>query len=471
VFFNYARYQSVLPLDAAIRQLGNELDDTSYFFSPMKDGSGNMLRDANGAPILDTAAALNGTSKNSTTSFGKPSFASSTGEGIIPGTRMEYENEFVLGVQREVVPGSTLGVRYTDRRLGRIVEDIGSQSPEGSLIDGNYAGGIANVSASTDDFNNESEVTYTPADWAAANGTNSPGFFSDAANAALYKPPVPGCTLYTVTDSKGNVSVATGDTSVANGDFFRKYDGSPYNGSCVTNFDSNAGAYGKDGKSDGFANPSRLYKEVVVEFARNTKNNWQARINYRWAKLYGNYEGFFRNDNGQSDPGISSLFDFTNGSLGLLGDQTTPGLLNTDRRNVLNADISYVVNEKTPFISAAKGLNIGVNARSMSGTPLSAYASHPIYLNTGEVPIGGRGKKGTLPWRQQLDLHADYSVKLHQIYTMKFAFDAFNVFNSKITSGKTQNLDTAPGSPNPDYGKISAYQAPFFARMSAKFEF
>jgi len=38
-------------------------------------------------------------------------------------------------------------------------------------------------------------------------------------------------------------------------------------------------------------------------------------MNYRWAKLYGNYEGLYRNDNGQSDPSISSLFDFSNGVL------------------------------------------------------------------------------------------------------------------------------------------------------------
>ena len=31
---------------------------------------------------------------------------------------------------------------------------------------------------------------------------------------------------------------------------------------------------------------------------------------YRWAKLKGNFEGFFRSDNGQSDPAITSLFDF-----------------------------------------------------------------------------------------------------------------------------------------------------------------
>ena len=102
---------------------------------------------------------------------------------------------------------------------------------------------------------------------------------------------------------------------------------------------------------------------------------------------------------------------------------------------------------------------------------MSAYVSHPIYLNTGEVPVGGRGTKGTLPSRRQLDLHADYPVKLKENYSLKFAFDAFNVTNTKLTSGRMQNLDTSPGVSNPDYNKITSYQAPFYARASVKLEF
>jgi hypothetical protein len=353
-----------------------------------------------------------------------------------------------------------LAVRYSDRRLGRIVEDIGSQSPEGSLIDANYVGGITNVDASTDISTNEDAVVYTPAQWAAANGSKGPGDVT----AANYVAPVAGCTF-------------ANDTSVANGDFFRHSDGSPFSGDCIKNASTTAGAgdaHGNpkgDGKPDGFANPSRKYQEFVVEFARNMKDNWQARANFRYARLFGNYEGFFRNDNGQSDPGISSLFDFTNGNIALLGDQTTPGLLNTDRRMVANVDVSYMVNDKTPAFHAVKGLNVGVNLRGMSGTPLSAYTSHPIYGNTGEVPIGGRGTKGTLPSRRQVDLHADYPVKIHESMAIKLAFDAFNVTDSKFVANRNQNLDTSIGVSNPDYNKVSQYQAPFYARASVKFEF
>jgi len=463
IFFNYARYQSVLPLDAAIRQLGNEQDITNLYYTPAKDSSGKMLTDSFGAPVItpDTAHLLNGTPGADLATgkgFGNPSFSSSTGEAILPNTKMEYENEYVFGFQREVAPGMMLGVRYTDRRLGRVVEDIGSESPEGSnLAAETYSGGIANVSANSDYFVNENEVTYTPAQWTAANGTNTPGMFASGKNTAPYVAPVAGCTK-------------AGDTTIANAGFFTNYSGASYNGACVTNV-STAGTYGADGKPDGFADPKRKYQEFVVEFARNMKNNWQARANFRYARLWGNYEGFFRNDNGQSDPGISSLFDFTNGALGLLGDQTTPGLLNTDRRMVFNGDISYLVNDSTKFISALKGLTVGTNVRGMSGTPQSAYMSHPIYGNTGEVPVGGRGTKGVLPSRRQVDLHADYPIKIHEGQSFKFAFDAFNITDTKLVSGRNQNLDTSPGSSNPDYNKVSSYQNPFYARISVKYEF
>jgi len=459
IFFNYARYQAVLPLDAGIRQLGNEQDDSAFYFAPKTDGSGNMVFDSYGAvvPVLDSAHLLNGLSKTASASFGKPSFSSSSQEGIFPGTKMEYENEYVFGLQREVAPGMMIGVRYTDRRLGRVIEDNGSQSPEGSNIT-NYSGGITNISSGTDEFVNETEYTYTPAQFAAANGTNTPAMFLNKTNVGAYVAPVSGCTT------------AAADTTIANGGFFTKYDGSNYNGSCIPNY-ATAGNLGGDGSPDGFANPVRKYQEFVVEFARNMKNNWQARANFRYARLFGNYEGFFRNDNGQADPGISSLFDFTQGDLGLLGDQFALGLLNTDRRMVFNGSASYLINEKTPYISMLKGVTAGMTVRGQSGTPLSAYVSHPIYLTAGEVPLGGRGTKGTLPSRRQVDLHADYPVKFAHGQALKLAFDAFNVTDTKLVSNRNQNLDTSLGVSNPDYNKVSSYQAPFYARMSVKYEF
>lgn len=457
VFFNYARYQLVLPLDAAIRQLGNEQDDTNLYYTPDKNADGSAKLDELGVPVVipDGAHLLNGLpGKSKTSSFGKANFASSTGEGILPGTKMEYENEFVLGVQREIIPGNVIEVRYSDRRLGRIVEDIGSQSPEGSNIDGFYNGGIANVTAKTDISVNEHEVTYTPAQWAAANGTNSPGDV-DASN---YVAPVPGCTV-------------DNDAIVANGGFFTDFNGNPYNGACITNLDTAAGG-DPDGKPDGFVNPVRRYQELVVTYTRNMRNHWQGRFNYRWAKLWGNYEGLFRNDNGQSDPGISSLFDFTAGGINLLGDQFKPGFLNTDRRNVANLYLSYTAGKDSPGpLAMLNKMTFGTNWRGATGNPLSAYASHPIYQNTGEVPIGGRGTKGRLPTTLNIDGHLDYPVQFQERYTLKMAFDAFNILNTQHQTGRNQNLDLSPGTNSPDYGKPLGFQPGFFAQASIRLEF
>ncbi len=461
ITFTYSRYQNPLPLDAAVRQLGNEQDDTSFYFAPLKDGSGNAVIDANGSVQPDTSKVLNGTPKivsgGNTTNFGGPNFGSSTGEGILPGTKMEYTNEYVLGVTREIKPGMVASIRYMDRQFGRIVEDIGSTSPEGAYIDFNYAGGIANVSSSSDYFINENEIVYTPAQFAAANAGKNPG----QVTAANYVAPVAGCTY-------GN------DTSVAFGGFFPNVaTGGTYNGACVTNYNTTGASLGSDGKPDGFADPRRHYQSLELELNRSLRNHWQARINYRYAKLFGNYEGFFRNDNGQSDPGISSLFDFTQGAIGALGDQFKRGYLNTDHRNVANVLVSYKIDKSTPFVGRyGDNLVIGSWLHATSGAPLSAFASHPVYANAGEIPVGGRGTKGYLPLAMQLDLSATDSHKLGEKYTVIGSFDAFNVTDSQPLSGQNQNLDTSFGSPvNKDYAKPTGFQTAFNMRFQLAVQF
>ena len=122
-------------------------------------------------------------------------------------------------------------------------------------------------------------------------------------------------------------------------------------------------------------------------------------------------------------------------------------------------------------MSALNKMNLGTNIRAASGNPLSAYASHPVYANTGEVPIGGRGTLGTLPLTLGIDGHMDYPFQFHDKYTLKLAFDAFNIFNSQHRTSTNQNLDTAPGSPSVDYNKPLGFQAPFYARASIRLEF
>lgn len=430
IYFNWGRYTQALPTDAAIRVLNQEQDVNSARWAAPSDGR-NLLTNPDGTitPILDSAHLLSGITRyaNSPESLGPASnvsVTSSTPELIHAGTKLNFEEEYLLGFQREVASGMVLDVRYSDRRLERIVEDMQGVSPEGANFGlPNQIYLIGNPSTSVDYFTNEQEIAYNPAGAPPANCV------------ADYGPQA---------DSLGTVVGAA----------------------CGQNPDT-AGLTIADGIPDGFANPVRRYQSFEVALNKSFSRGFLLRANYRYAKLWGNYEGLFRNDNGQSDPGISSLFDFTQGVVGLLGDQFTPGYLNTDRRNVANLYGSYTL--PNGFF---RKLNGGAGLRATTGTPISRLASHPVYATTGEIPIGGRGTDGTLPTALQLDLHADYPISLGDKGSVKLMFDGFNVTNSQFNRTVNENIDTGfQAGADPTFRSPTSYQRAFYGRFAVRYEF
>ncbi|HEY6937966.1 MAG TPA: hypothetical protein VI424_12485, partial [Terriglobales bacterium] len=243
---------------------------------------------------------------------------------------------------------------------------------------------------------------------------------------------------------------------------------------CIMN-PSTAGTIGADGKPDGFVNPSRVYKAVEVEINKAFSAGWQMRTNYRWANLSGNYEGAFRNDNGQSDPSISSLFDFVQGDFGLLGTQFQPGWLNTDRHHIFNSFVSYSFTE-----GFLKNLTLGTGVRVEQGVPINDLRAHPAYQNAGEIPVGGRGVLGRTPTSGQADIHADYALKLTERQRLHFGADLFNITNQRELLRIDQNEDRSYLVKNADFLKPTqttgltiqnGFQRPFYARMFLRWEF
>ena len=146
---------------------------------------------------------------------------------------------------------------------------------------------------------------------------------------------------------------------------------------------------------------------------------------YRWAKLEGNFEGFFRSDNGQADPGITSLFDFpTNdpsytavgvpqfgyrGDIRYQGTTLGSGRLPNDRPHQFKLYTNYAFGN----LNTGLGLNVG------SGRSLTALAANPGYTNSGEIPESLRGEgfetvdgfKTRTPTEFYVDLHVDYTIR------------------------------------------------------------
>jgi hypothetical protein len=57
------------------------------------------------------------------------------------------------------------------------------------------------------------------------------------------------------------------------------------------------------GATVAFESPVHDYNAVEFTANKRLADGWSLAASYRWSRLTGTYEGFFRNDNGQSDPG------------------------------------------------------------------------------------------------------------------------------------------------------------------------
>ncbi len=236
-----------------------------------------------------------------------------------------------------------------------------------------------------------------------------------------------------------------------------------------------------------FEDPTHSYNALELTMDRRFTNNWLLLASYRYSRLRGTYEGFFREDNGQSDPGITSLYDFptndpnfTNPVFGYRGDirylgELGAGPLPLDRPHQFKVSGNY---------SFTNGLGIGVGLNLSSGKPLTALASLPIYDNDSEIPETPRGggfetidgfKKRT-PMEAQVDLQASYAMNLGGNRRLTLLADAFNLFNIRRALDYNAATEISFDVPNPDFGTVTSqniagqmYQNPFALRLGARF--
>ncbi len=252
--------------------------------------------------------------------------------------------------------------------------------------------------------------------------------------------------------------------------------------------------------SANFGKPKRDYKALELIVNKRFSNNWMFYGTYRFAKLIGNYEGLFRNDNGQSDPNITSLFDFPNSPL--MRGQFAPAFLNTDRTHVLNMYSSY----QLPI-----GLTIGGSFSWQTGVPRTPMLAHPNYQNAGEIPgyspiyyywaddgDGGfvlketsslynyfqdpdawswvflkdyravpRGFLGRTPDLASFGLHFGYTFKIQKT-DLNLALDISNLFNSQAVDTYIDDVEYQAGLSQPNFLIPAGYQPPRTIRATVR---
>jgi hypothetical protein len=325
---------------------------------------------------------------------------------IDPEAKLTYSNEYVFGLDREIMRNTTFGVRYVYRNMPQVLEDI----------------------------------------------ANCPMVAYELAQTSS----ICSSVEYILTNPSSDIPVAPG-----------------------TEF---LGAR--------FDDP--VHKYTSLEFTLNRRgSNWSTMTSYRFSRLRGNFEGFYRDDNGQSDPGISSLYDFpTNdpsyapfyaglnaGDIRYLGDPD--GILPLDRPH----QVKLYGNYAWPM-----GFNLGGGLNLSSGKPLTPMAANPNYGSDGEIPTAPRGSgiqtvdgfKKRTPFESQFDIQASYALRMAGERRVTFLADVFNLFNQRRVTSYSQNTQQDNNVTDPDFGKpISTifagnppqFQAPLNMRVGVRFEF
>lgn len=159
----------------------------------------------------------------------------------------------------------------------------------------------------------------------------------------------------------------------------------------------------------------REYTSVTLSLDRKFKDNWLGGISYTWSRLYGNYAGLASSDEeGRNSPNTLTYFDWWFQTYNQFGREA-PGLLRTDRTHQLKLYGAYVFDF---------GLTLGFNAYAMSGIPVQTelylFGSPRFY------PLG-RGSEGRTPWLWQIDLYAEYNLKLNDALTLQFNVNITNL--------------------------------------------
>jgi hypothetical protein len=239
-----------------------------------------------------------------------------------------------------------------------------------------------------------------------------------------------------------------------------------------------------------FEDPEHKYNAFEVTLNKRFAGNWSAIASYRFSKLEGNFEGFFRSDNGQSDPAISSLFDFPTddpsyvqyanvhhglGDIRYQGCTLGCGILANDRPHQVKIYGSYLL----------KAVNLGLGLNTGSGRSLTALAGNPVYANSGEIPLTLRGGgiqtvdgfKERAPAEFTVDLHGDYGLNFGGRRVL-FLADVFNVFNRRQPTDYDNYVETTFGTPNPNFGypvngggaSGASFQPPLSVRFGARFD-
>ncbi len=283
---------------------------------------------------------------------------------VDPNIKPMHQDELILGFQKALTNGWSVGVKYTHRRLKDAMDDI---------------------------CNDEGPGVWAAKPTSAGGG----GYTQDQADAIAGA--IGSCFLYNAgRDLTANVDLdGTGK---------------------LTTVKIPAVALQ-------MPEPKRIYDAVEFSFERAWDKKWSLQGSYVYALSRGNTEGYVKSDIGQDDAGISQDFDYPGlmeGSEGFLPNDRRHSLklfgsfAVTDEWRLGGSFIAKSGRPKNCF-----GYYNGT-----TDTVSIKYGSSSFYCNGVPTP---RGSQGRLPWTREVNLQATYTPNWQKGLTVTLdALNIFN---------------------------------------------
>lgn len=211
-------------------------------------------------------------------------------------------------------------------------------------------------------------------------------------------------------------------------------------------------------KDLGYPEASRKYYSVSIEAEKIFDGTWGAQFSYTWAHNYGNTEGLVLSDNGQTDAGITVLFDTPDLVV------NTYGNLPNDRRHVFKASGTYGI---------TKELTVGVNSSLYSGKPINriGYVSDSVADFYGaSYLLSPRGSNGETSWTFNADLSLVYRPVWGQ-NKLTFQVDVFNVLGRDGVTAVDEYFTTDEDTKNYSYLTATDFQQSRYVQFRTSINF
>jgi hypothetical protein len=232
----------------------------------------------------------------------------------------------------------------------------------------------------------------------------------------------------------------------------------------------------------GLARYTRFYRALELTAEKPFDGRWGLQASYTWAHNNGTAEGYVNSNLNQTDAGITQDFDFASFAAGAFGD------LPNDRRHTLKL---------FGTVALSPQFNLGLNTLIQSGRPTNCNGFVPptvadfaearnytapssyycLQSETAGAVLVPRGTAGHTPWLHRLDVQLAYTPAWAN-GQLTLQLDVFNVLNKHTVTEwnevRDYSRDTSLAPPytlNQNYQQPTSFQAPRYARVTARWGF